>query len=536
MIRCRSTRTSPPGGWKVGNVQTWSFSEACHHVQLNHPEMNAQQIALLVDTENALRCLSIGATNYVTMDSTPDKPIFTSKSPGIPAVKPHIPVTLLAVDTTPKAHLAARAIERCLEQASFAEVKLLTNKASLPHAVVIPELKGLEGYSEFCIRELHKHFSTSHVLLVQWDGYVLNGLAWNPDFLNYDYIGSPWLPSRHVGNGGFSIRSKRLLKAASGIPGQPHPEDNFICNRFSGILTSAGMRFAQYPIASKFAFEGRSWNGEGKEWEGVPLGWAGQFGFHSFLTPLPKESNRPKVFHHSGDMGDVIYSLPAIRALGGGALYISADCRHPYPCPPRVKVGPEWSASLATLTNAQEYIWNTQWTQRTPFSADYDLNEFRKYYSQPSIDPTSSLWALNRNHWGLKYEESESWLKVERPNPVAPIVIARSARYHNDDFPWLQLAIKYGNQSVFVGTKEEYRAFPFQSIPYQPTANLLELARVIAGSKVFIGNQSCPLAIALGLGKNVVTEAWKQNPNCNLHRANQIHWLSGPLDIPKEWL
>ncbi|CAN5598580.1 hypothetical protein BH10PLA1_BH10PLA1_05760 [soil metagenome] len=29
-----------------------------------------------------------------------------------------------------------------------------------------------------------------------------------------------------------------------------------------------------------------------------------------------------KTFKHSGDMGDVILSLPAVRALGGGVIYL----------------------------------------------------------------------------------------------------------------------------------------------------------------------------------------------------------------------
>ena len=29
-----------------------------------------------------------------------------------------------------------------------------------------------------------------------------------------------------------------------------------------------------------------------------------------------------KTFKHSGDMGDIIFSLPTIRALGGGVLYL----------------------------------------------------------------------------------------------------------------------------------------------------------------------------------------------------------------------
>ena len=93
---------------------------------------------------------------------------------------------------------------------------------------------------------------------------------------------------------------------------------------------------------------------------------------------------------------------------------------------------------------------------------------------------------------------------------------------------------------VFVGTEGEHLAFNAalngQSVPWCHTRNLLYLAEVIAGAKVFIGNQSTPLAIALGLGKNCITEAWPHNPNCNLHRQSQIHWISGMLDIPKDWL
>ena len=32
-----------------------------------------------------------------------------------------------------------------------------------------------------------------------------------------------------------------------------------------------------------------------------------------------------KTFKHSGDLGDIIYSLPTIRALGGGILYLDPE-------------------------------------------------------------------------------------------------------------------------------------------------------------------------------------------------------------------
>ena len=54
------------------------------------------------------------------------------------------------------------------------------------------------------------------MLIIQHDGFILNHKAWDNEFLNYDYIGAPvyWMGNKliEVGNGGFSLRSKKLLK------------------------------------------------------------------------------------------------------------------------------------------------------------------------------------------------------------------------------------------------------------------------------------------------------------------------------------
>jgi hypothetical protein len=85
---------------------------------------------------------------------------------------------------------------------------------------------------------------------------------------------------------------------------------------------------------------------------------------------------------------------------------------------------------------------------------------------------------------------------------------------------------------LFVGSELEAQLFQGFAVPkkiaYQPTANMLELARVIAGARVFLGNQSAPLAIAHGLGKTVVTECWKDNSNCCLKRDNAFYSSTEP--------
>jgi hypothetical protein len=78
------------------------------------------------------------------------------------------------------------------------------------------------------------------VLLVQWDGYVCNPDAWDPAFLDCDYIGAKWFwhnDAMRVGNGGFSLRSRRLLEALQ----DPRialsvVEDETICRTFRPLL------------------------------------------------------------------------------------------------------------------------------------------------------------------------------------------------------------------------------------------------------------------------------------------------------------
>lgn len=457
-------------------------------------------------------------------------------------MKPKIPVDLVCVDTTPKAYLAERAVLECTKQADFSSVKLLTNKSNLKHAVQIPEIRGLEGYSRFCIGEMARHVQASHALVVQWDGYVLNTKSWTDEFLKYDYIGAPFQPSDTVGNGGFSLRSKKLLDYISRANWKdPHPEDSAICIRHRAELEALGFKFAPAELARKFSFEGRSW--DGMEWSGVQNKWDGSFGFHSFLSVIPKK-HAVQVFHHSGDSGDVIYGLATMKALGGGVMFFSCDNKYPYPMNSRwcrLHGSAEWVDNIAPLLEAQDYVWAAKYTHGTPFTTTHDLNKFRETWGTktPSFD---SLFQIHATAFDLLLQEDEPWLTV--PDPISfpnfPIVVARTPRYRNDKFPWGDLCAKYGDRMIFVGGEDEHLNFSGflapRKVPHFRTKNMLHLAQVIAGAKVFIGNQSAPLAIAHGLCKNCLVETWPLNANCCLKRDNAIYFNGDSVDIPKGWL
>ena len=180
------------------------------------------------------------------------------------------------------------ALWRSSRRIKFHSVLLITDK-KVKHqppwleVVVLDDFKldSIDAYSYFCVYELYKWIETNHVLLIQAVGYVIRPKLWNSEFLNYDYIGAPWPivensyvdpdgNHQRVGNGGFSLRSRKLLN----VPNSSHvtwevntndhyrhsgyglqSEDGIICVHNRMIYEDQGCKFAPLPIAAKFSTE-----------------------------------------------------------------------------------------------------------------------------------------------------------------------------------------------------------------------------------------------------------------------------------------
>ncbi len=195
-------------------------------------------------------------------------------------------VTLCCVDTRDPA-LALAAMTRCMQQLKFANALLFTDPAICPPPpagvrMVPIRIKSTEAYSHFMLKGLAGYVRTSHVLIVQWDGFVLSPQAWDPGFLQWDYIGPRWhdapTPELSVGNGGFSLRSRRLLDALQD-PGVTveHPEDVCICRTHRARLEREhGIRFAPPEVADRFGFER-------VVPQGHPFGFHGLMNFHRVM-------------------------------------------------------------------------------------------------------------------------------------------------------------------------------------------------------------------------------------------------------------
>lgn len=175
-------------------------------------------------------------------------------------------LTICCIDCVNDA-LAVRALQRSQKAFPGARTVLFTDHhpEAMPEGievVLIPPIRSKRDYSLFLVKEMVEHVTTAHVLVVQWDGFVLNPDCWTPDFLAYDYIGAPWpadLSTQDVGNGGFSLRSRKLMQALLDERITPESivhEDHSICVQYRQLLEKEhGIRFAPRALAERFAYE-----------------------------------------------------------------------------------------------------------------------------------------------------------------------------------------------------------------------------------------------------------------------------------------
>lgn len=216
-------------------------------------------------------------------------------------------VTLVLVDTVNYGN-AVNSLQKSLSQIRpartifFTDIDIDLSGLGIEVIKISEKINSKRTYSEFIIKKLGKYIETDYVLVTQWDGYVLNGDAWNDDFYNYSFIGAAWLyvDERNVGNGGFSLRSKKLqdILMNDDFIQVCDPEDEVIGRLYRNYLEEKyGLSFPTNEVADSFSFELRA-----------PV--YDTFGFHgNFHEPFQKTV----MITRKGAMGDVIALEPVLH-------------------------------------------------------------------------------------------------------------------------------------------------------------------------------------------------------------------------------
>jgi hypothetical protein len=235
---------------------------------------------------------------------------------------------------------------------------------------------------------------------------------------------------------------------------------------------------------------------------------------------------------HAGDAGDIIHGLCAVKALARRhgplplTLFKSAPGATTHPMT-RQRAG-----LLRPLIEAQPYISELRYSEAPVRSA---LNDFRHFSGGWGASTIADAHLLATG--GSLLERNEPWLTVADPVTDYPILFHRSHRYQNGAFPWPRIVEKYGSRARFIGLPNEHADFcaAFGHVEYLPTKDFGELARVIAGCRLYIGNQSSPFGIAEGLKKRAILEVCpeQRHRNCEYPRLDVIHGHDGTIGLPE---
>lgn len=236
--------------------------------------------------------------------------------------KLHLPNVTLVAMTSVKIWETIQALRYSMKGVEFAEVVLITHRKPLflPKGITYKHtsrLTDIDCFNYKMVYELGDYVTTDYAMIIHYDGFVVHPESWRDEFLDYDYIGSPWpMPkpgTKHcyhdihgnlcrVGNS-VSIRSKRLLE----FPGQAdlawerdedgfYNEDIFICCTNKHRFEAEGMKFAPIEVAKYFAHEHPIPEVQGIAPFAFHKWWGANADYPVFINPLTKVWKKCKDF------------------------------------------------------------------------------------------------------------------------------------------------------------------------------------------------------------------------------------------------
>lgn len=230
-------------------------------------------------------------------------------------------------------------------------------------------------------------------------------------------------------------------------------------------------------------------------------------------------------FCHSGSLGDIIYSLPTIMSLGGGELHLK--CNH-YEILRDLLIRQLYISNVFSFTRTRRHYGEVENVVLSNGKKVSNLDRYR--YLEDIGHLAGRVAHLAQYHldiFGLEFDLSQPWVSEICSNSIAPIVINRTLRHHDkEEIDW-KLLEPYQEVIAFVGSKWEYKKF-YKILPVQwyQCSDALEIAQVIKGSKLFVGNQSLCFALAEAMKHPRVLEVYYGRDNCRPNGNNGYIYLN----------
>lgn len=217
-------------------------------------------------------------------------------------------------------------------------------------------------------------------------------------------------------------------------------------------------------------------------------------------------------FLHSGARGDIIYSLPTIKMLDGGTLYIQTTGEF---CVGEAATGiTEFDVvNFKDLLIKNSYIDDVKTWNGEPIR--YDLNDFR---TKGGDFFNTHLAKVHLKAFGQHFNLSNPWLEEDKysRNHLSDIIVCHSLRYPGKIQNW-EVLKEYEEKITFVGFENEHNKFCKDNnlnLKFHKVSSFLEIAEILLASKLFIGNQSFIYAIAEAFKIPRVLSVYNPAPNC----------------------
>ena len=209
-------------------------------------------------------------------------------------------------------------------------------------------------------------------------------------------------------------------------------------------------------------------------------------------------------FVHGGKLGDMVFAIPAINALGGGTLYTKnkyniflgplfvghtlVSDMDVYNYPPR-----PGKKSLAKVL--EPLVFWSESHQREIINLDL-YKDTRRHY----IYSAEWVCTLVSKLPGFVQQDLEKpWLLDIPKKEIAKLVMTWTPYQHDKEEIDYNILSDYMKDLIFLGSPKDYWWFS-QKFSFRPeliTANNgLEVASIIAGSKLYIGNQGFCWSVA----------------------------------------
>jgi hypothetical protein len=250
-----------------------------------------------------------------------------------------------------------------------------------------------------------------------------------------------------------------------------------------------------------------------------------------------------KTFHHGGRIGDCVYALWTMKALGGGKLILT-DYHHP-----------NWDLTIARsmerFLRYQPYVHDVEFlpyhevkrhfakrldrsNDYTSADVDYDLRAAEDDYNPekfpewigPDWPGNCHIAKRYATHFGLEFD-GKPWLTA----PLLPSVPFYDIVVHLPAYRLVR-SVEDWIELIEILT-EDYECLFLDSSSNRNGRDLLDTATSINSSQIFLGAVSSCHAIAEGLGKPRLVE---QAPGCfNVTPTLSLNGMSNGDVVKEVW-